>query len=122
MHLVFKLCLTRRQLCEFYDGLLLYIRKKCAKVADIIEGTGQWGGGSVSTTFTDSLMEDAGEYMALVGLDSHALKNLEQGLALPFSQKSHNDTPSRLMRIIHVKGGVEYMSEVLTCPGRTSFR
>lgn len=105
MHFIFQIFLTLPQFIKVYDDIMNYLTVECKVLVDILSH----GFKTITTTMTNNMGE---EYTSLIGVDLHAMKNTEQGLALPFSRKRLQDNPSRLLKIVHVRNGVELMSEI----------
>lgn len=118
IHFIFQVLLTRDQFRRVWEALLHHLEEECpwyAKCAELMATEkGNMGSPDVKLPANDSM----GKYMPLVGMDVHPYHNAEQGLALPFSRKTVNDPESRLMQIMHIVGGKEYMTEI---PSRDTY-
>jgi hypothetical protein len=104
MHFVFQLLGTRSQVHDVWDRVLQYIGETSPVLDSVLKGD--------VSCITSTIAQAIGTWLPLVGIDLHPISNAEQGLAMAFSRKTSSDMPSRLMRILHVKGGVEYMNEI----------
>jgi hypothetical protein len=104
MHFVFQLLGTRSQVHGVWDRVLRHIEETSPLLDSVLKGD--------VSCITSEIAKDIGTWLPLVGIDLHPISNAEQGLAMAFSRKTSSDMPSRLMRILHVKRGVEYMNEI----------
>jgi hypothetical protein len=104
MHFIFQIIGTRKQIHIMWDKILHYIRLQSPMLYSVLRGEVKG--------ITSDCAKDIGLLLPLVGVDLHLVDNAEQGLAMAFSRKNISDKPSRLMRILHVQGGIDYMNEI----------
>jgi hypothetical protein len=101
-HFVFNLLGSSAQLQCLSAALFKYIEKH---------------GGTLTNTLRDgnSVITDISQmngYGSLIGIDMHPYSNPEQGLAMGLSRKHLQDPYTRFVEILHVKGGVDLLSEI----------
>lgn len=105
MHFIFQIILTRKQFKVVWKMVVENLCGRCQRFAEITRGL-------ADRVVTDDVKMGMGELLPLIGVDLHPYNNAEQGLAMAFSCKTEGGTTSSPMRIIHVTGGEEMMSEV----------
>lgn len=108
MHFIFQIYLTRGQFSMICERLRTFMGETSPSLLAICNGQRNEAG----RITLEQVTEVPNKYLPLIGMDLHSHANLDQGLAMPFSRKERADPPSRLMRILHIKGGVEFMNEI----------